>query len=126
MLKGLGVLSPQPMPEHPPLFTPLVTLSQGKVVSATLGAPPPEIKADGIEQSLTMDRDEESVLSDSYSDCHSSTANSSIGWGRHLRCNSEQKPQSTEHQDKDSHRSSDKDRDKNRDGECDRSRKGDI
>ena len=47
-------------------------------------------------------------------------------WGRHLRCNSEQKPRSAECQDKDSHRSSDKDRDKNRDGERDRSRKGDI
>ena len=91
-----------------------------------LGAPPPEIKADSIEQSLTMDRDEESILSDSYSDRHSSTANSSIVWGRHLGHNSEQKPRSAERQDKDSHRSSDKDRDKNRDGERDRSRKGDI
>ena len=58
-LKELGVLSPQPAPEHPLLFPPLVTSSQGKVVSAALGAPPPEIKVDGIEQSLTTDRDEE-------------------------------------------------------------------
>ena len=77
-LKELGVLSPQPVPEHPPLFPPLVTSSRGKVVSAALGAPPPEIKVDGIEQSLTTDRDEESVLSDSYLDRHSSTADSSI------------------------------------------------
>ena len=125
-LKELGVLTPQPAPECPPLFPPLVTSSRGKVVSTALGAPPPEIKVDGIEQSLTMDRDEESILSDSYSDCHSSTADSSIMWGRHLGRNSEQKPRSSEHQDKDSHRSSDKDRDKNRDGERDRSRKGDI
>ena len=125
-LKELGALSPQPAPEHPPLFPPLVTLSRGKVVSAALGTPPPEIKADGIEQSLTMDWDEESVLSDSYLDCHSSTADSSIMWGRHLGHNSKQKPRSTECQDKDSHRSSDKDHDKNHDGERDRYRKGDI
>ena len=125
-LKELGVLTPPPMPECLPLFPPLVTLSWGKVVSAALGVPPPETKAEGIEQSLIMDRDEESVLSDSYSDCHSSTADSSIMWGRHLRHNSEQKPRSADRQDKDSHRSSDKDRDKNRDGERDKSRKGDI
>ena len=92
--------------------------------------PPPEAKTEGIEQSLITDWDEESVLSDSYSDCHSSTANSSIVWGRHLGHNSEQKPRSTDRQDKDSHRSSDKDRDKdcdkNCDGERDKSRKGDI
>ena len=93
-LKELGVLTPQPVPECPPLFPPLVTSSRGKVVSAALGAPPPEIKADGIEQSLTTDRDEESILSNSYSDHHSSTADSSIVWGRHLGCNSEQKPRS--------------------------------
>ena len=125
-LKELGVLSPQPTPEHPPLFPPLVTSSRGKVVSTVLGTPPPEIKADSIEQSLTTDRDEESVHSDIYSDRHSSTADRSIVWGRHLRHNSEQKKRSSEHQDKDSHRSSDKDRDKNRDGERDRSKKGDI
>ena len=125
-LKELGVLTPQPTPEHPPLFPPLVTSSWGNVVSAALGAPPPEIKADGIVQSLTMDWDEESVLSDSYLDRHSSTADGSIMWGRHLGHHSEQKPRSAECQDKDSHRSSDKDRDKNHDGEHDRSRKGDI
>ena len=92
-------------------------MSQGKVVSAMLGAPPPETKADDIEQSLIMDRDEESVLSNSYLDHHSSITDSSIMWGRHLGHNLEQKPRSAECQDKDSYRSSDKDRDKNRDGE---------
>ena len=95
-LKELGVLTPKYAPERPPLFPPLVTSSRGKVVSAVLGAPPPEIKVDGMEQSLTTDRDEESVLSDSYSDRHSSTADSCIVWGRHLRHNSEQKPWSSE------------------------------
>ena len=95
-------------------------------MSAALGVPPPETKMEGIEQSLMTDRDEESVLSDSYSDRHSSTADSSIVWGRHLGHSSEQKPRSTERLDKDSHRSSDRNRDKNRDGECDKSRKGDI
>ena len=95
-LKELGVLNPQPTPEHPLLFPPLVTSSWGKVVSTALGAPPPEIKVDVMEQSLTMDWDEESVLSDSYSDRHSSTADSSIVWRRHLRHNSEWKPWSAE------------------------------
>ena len=125
-LKELGVLTPLPAPEHLPLFPPLVTPSRGKVVSTALGAPPPETKTEGIEQSLITDRDEESVLSDSYSDRHSSTADSSIMWGKHLGCSSEQKPRSAECEDKDSHRSSDRDRDKNRNGECDKSRKGDI
>ena len=109
--------------EHLPLFPPLVPSTRAKVVSATLGVPPPEIKADGIEQSLRMDRDEESVLSDSYSDHHSITANSSIVWGRHLGHSSEQKPWTTECQDIDSYRSSDKDRDKNRDRERDKSKR---
>ena len=72
------------------------------------------------------DQDEESVLSDSYSDRHSSTADTSIRWGRHLGRSSEQKPRSAECPDKDSHRSSDRDCDKNRDGERDKSRKGDT
>ena len=125
-LKELGVLTPPPAPERLPLFPPLVTPSRGRVVSAALGAPPPETKTEGIEQSLMTDQDEESVLSDSYSDRHSSTADTSIGWGRHLGHSSEQKPRSAERPDKDSHRSSDRDRDKNRDGERDKSRKGDI
>ena len=95
-------------------------------MSAALGVPPPEPKTEDIEQCLITDRDEESVLSNSYSDCHSSTADSSIVWGRHLGHSLEQKPRSAECQDRDSHRSSDRDRDKNRDGECDKSRKGDI
>ena len=125
-LKELGVLTTPPTPEHLPLFPPLVTPSRGRVVSTTLGTPPPETKTEGIKQSLMMDQDEESILSDSYSDRHSSTANTSIGWGRHLGRSSEQKPLSTECLDKDSHRSSDRDRDKNRDGERDKSRKGGI
>ena len=95
-LKELGVLTPLPAPERLPLFPPLVTPSRGKVVSAALGAPPPEAKTEGIEQSLMTDRDEKSVLSNSYSDRHSSTADTSIMWGRHLRHSSEQKPRSAE------------------------------
>ena len=93
-LKELGVLTPPPAPECLPLFPPLVTPSRGKVVSTALGTPPPEAKMEGIEQSLITDWDEESVLSDSYSDRHSSTADTSIVWGRHLGRSSEQKPQS--------------------------------
>ena len=72
------------------------------------------------------DQDKESVLSESYSDRHSSTADTSIVWERHLWHSSEQKPRSAERPGKDSGRSSDKDRDKNRDGEREKSRKGDI
>ena len=125
-LKEMGILTPPPMPEHLPLFPPLVTSSWGRVVSAALGAPPPETKTEGMRQSLMTDQDEESVLSDSYSDHHSSTAYTSIVWERHLGHSSEQKPRSAERPDKDSGRSSDKDRDKNCDGECEKSRKGDI
>ena len=125
-LKELGVLGSQSVPDHPPLFPPLVQSSRGKVVSAALGVPPPEIQVGGIEQSLTTDRDKDSVLSDSYSDRHSTTADSSTIWGRQLGRNSEQKPRSSECQDRDSHRSSDKDHNKNRDGDRDRSKKGDI
>ena len=125
-LKELGVLTTPPVPECLPLSPPLVTLSWSKVVSATLGTPPPEAKTEGIEQSLIMDRDEESILSDSYSDRHSSTANTSIVWGRLLGHSSEQKPRSAERLDRDSHRSSDRNRKRNRDGERDKSRKGDI
>ena len=119
-------MNPPQAPEHPLLFPPLVPSTRGKVVSAALGVPPPEINADGIGQSLTTDRDKESVLSDSYSEHHSTTADSSIMWGRHLGRSSEQKPRIAEHKYKDSYRSSDKDRDKNRDRERDRSKKGDI
>ena len=62
-LKELGVLNPPNMPGHLPLFPPLVSSSQGKVVSAALGAPPPDLDAHGIGQSLVTDQDEESVLS---------------------------------------------------------------
>ena len=125
-LKELGVLNPLQAPERLLLFPPLVPSTRGKVVSAALGTPPPEINADGIGQSLTTDRDEESVLSNSYSDCHSATADSSIIWGRHLGHSLEQRPWTTECRDKDSYRSSDKDRDKNRDRERDRSKKENI
>ena len=125
-VKGVGVLNPPHVLECPLLFPPLVPTNRGKVASAALGTPPPEINADGIGQSLTTDRDEESILSDSYSDCHSTTADSSIMWGRHLGHSSEQKPRTTECRDKGSYRSSDKDRDRNCDREHDRSKKGDI
>ena len=125
-LKELGILTPPPVPERLPLFPPLVAPSRGRVVSAALGAPSPETQTEGMRQSLMMDQDEESVLSDSYSDRHSSTADTSIVWERHLWHSSEQKQRSVEHPGKDSGRSNDKDRDKNRDGECEKSRKGDI
>ena len=122
-LKELGVLNPPHMPERPPLFPPLVPSTQAKVVSTVLGAPPPDVNADGIGQSLRTDWDEESILSDSYSDHHSTTTDSStIGYSSER----EQKPRTTEHRDKDGYRSSDKDRDRNHDRECDRSKKGDI
>ena len=127
-LKELGVFNPQHAPEHPPLFSPLVPSTRAKVVSAALGAPPPDVTADSIGQSLMTDRDEESVLSDSYSDCHSTTSDSSTMWGRHIAhsLEREQKPRTTEHRDKDGYRSSDKDLNRNRDRERDRSKKGDI
>ena len=62
------------------------------------------------------DRDEESVLSDSYSDRHSVNVDSSTTWGRPTVRISERESKShtTERKDKDSHRSSEKDRDRNR------------
>ena len=87
-LKELGVLNPPNTPEHLPLFPPLVSSSRGKVVSTTLGAPPPDLDADGIGQSLVTDRDEESILSDSYLDHHSHTADSSTMWGKPTACTS--------------------------------------
>ena len=125
-LKELGILTPLPAPERLPLFPPLVASSRGRVVSAALGAPLPETQTEGMKQSLMTDQDEESVLSDSYSDRHSSTADTSIVWERHLWRGSEQKPRSAECPGKDSGRSNDKDCDKNRDGEREKSRKGDI
>ena len=81
-LKELWVLNPPNVPGHLPLFPLLVSSSQGKVVSATLGVPPPNLDTHGIGQSLVMDQDEESVLSNSYLDCLSNTVNSSIMWDR--------------------------------------------
>ena len=69
------------------------------------------------------DQDEESVLSNSYPDRHSNTADSSTSWGRQIGHSSERepKPRTTERKDKDSYKSSDKDYDRNRD----RSKKSD-
>ena len=121
-LKELGVLNPPNAPEHLPLFLPLVSSSRGKVVSAALSMPPPGFEAHGIEKSLMTDWDEESVLSDSYSDRHSINVNSSTTWGRPTVqiSNRESKSRTTERKDKDSHRSSEKHHDSNRD----RSKKG--
>ena len=138
-LKELGILNPPNVPECLPLFLPLVSSSQGKVVSAVLGAPPPNLDADGIGQSLVTDRDEESVLSDSYSDHHSNTIDSSTMWGRPTVCSSERehkprttecqdrehKPWTTERKDRDGYKSNDKDRNRNHDREHDRSKKSD-
>ena len=114
-LKELGVLNPPNMPGHPLLFPPLVSSSRGKVVSAALGMPPPELDTQEIGHSLVIDQDEESILSDSYSDCHSSTVDSSAIWGKHTMCSAdkEQKPRATKRREKDGHRSGDKDRKKN-------------
>ena len=82
------------MSGHLPLFPPLVSSGRGKVVSASAGCtPPPDIDTHGIGQSLVMDQDEESVLSDTYSDRHSSTVDSGVMWDRHTLCSpEEQKP----------------------------------
>ena len=92
------------MPGCPPLFLPaMVSSSQGKVVSATLGMPPPELDTQEIGHSLgkeighsvVIDQDEESILSNRYSDHHSSTVDSSTIWGKHTVHSSmdkEQKP----------------------------------
>ena len=81
-LKELGILNPPNMPGCLPLFLPLVSSSWGKVVSTALGTPPPDLDAHGIGQALVTDQDEESILSNSYSDHHSHTADSSTMWGR--------------------------------------------
>ena len=126
-LKELGVLNPPNVPGHLPLFPPLVSSSWGKVVSTALGAPPPNLDKHGIGQSSATNQDEESVLSDSYSDHHSNTVDSSIMWGKHAGHSSdkEKKPRTTECQDKDGHRSGNKDCNKNHDRECEKSKKSD-
>ena len=138
-VEGVGDLNPPNVPECLPLFPPLVSSSRGKVVSTTLGAPPPNLDANGIGQSLMTDWDEESVLSNSYSDCHSNTVDSSTMWGRPTvhssdreqkpwtteHQNKEQKPWTTEDKDRDGYKSSDKDCDRNHDKEHDRSKKSD-
>ena len=75
-------MNPPNVPERLPLFSPLVSPSQGKVVCAALGTPPPSFKTHGIEQSLVTHRDKESVLSNRYLDRHSVTVDSSTTWGR--------------------------------------------
>ena len=126
-LKELGILNPLNAPEHPLLFPLLVFPSRGKIVSAVLGVPPPGFEAHGLEQSLTTDWDKESVLSDSYSVRHSVTIDSSTMWGRPTVRISERELESrtTEHKDKDSHKSTERDRDKNRERDRDRSKKSD-
>ena len=85
--------------------------------------PPPDLDADGIGQSLVTDRDEESILSDSYLDRHSHTADSSTMWGKPtVRISErEQKPRTTKCKDRDGYKSSDKNCDRDRD----KSRKSD-
>ena len=124
-LKELGVLNPPNMPGCLPLFPPLVSSSWGKVVSTALGAPPPGFDTYGIGQSLVTNQDEESVLSNSHSDRHSNALDSSVMWGKHTMrsLDKEQKPQTTECQDKDGHKFGDKDHDKNRDREHGKSKK---
>ena len=123
-LKELGVLNPPNVPGHLPLFPPLVSSGQGKVVSPALGVSPPDLDTHGIGQSLATDQDEESILSDSYLDCHSNTVDSSIMWDRHTMCSSEeeQKLQTTERWDRDGHKSSNKDCDRNREREHEKSK----
>ena len=77
--KKLGVFNPLDAPGCLPVFLPLVSSSWGKV---TLGAPPPDLDTQEIGHSLAVDQDEESVLSDSYSDRHSGTADSGTMWSK--------------------------------------------
>ena len=124
-LKELGVLNPPNMPGCLPLFPPLVSSGRGKVVSALLGTSPPNLDTHGIGQSLATEQDEESILSDSYSDHHSSTVGSSVTWDRHSvrSLEEEQKPRTTKHRDRDGYKSSDKDHNRDRDRECEKSKK---
>ena len=96
-LKELGVLNPPYTPGHLSLLPLLVSSSRGKVVSTVLGVPPPDLDTQGIGQSFATDQDEESILSNSYSDRHLSTMDSSIMWGKHTVHSSdkEQKPWTT-------------------------------
>ena len=76
-------------PSHPldvpgclPLFPPLVSSSRGKFMSFVLGTPPPDLDTQEIGHSLVVDQVEESIISDSYSDRHSSTADSGTMWSK--------------------------------------------
>ena len=48
--------------------------------------PPPNLDTQEIRYSLAVDQDEESVLSDSYSDRHSSTVDRSTMWSKQTTC----------------------------------------
>ena len=98
-LKEFGVLNPPNAPGHLPLFPLLVSSSQGKVVSAMLGTPPPDLDTKVIGHSLVTDQDEESILSDSYSDHHSSQVDSGTMWGKPTACSAdkEHKTWASEH-----------------------------
>ena len=114
-LKELGVLNPLDVPGHLPLFLPLVSSSQGKVVSAALGVPPPDLDTQEIGHSLAVDQDEESVLSDSYSDYHSSAVDSSAMGSKQAATQStdkEQKARATK-SEKDGYKSGEKDHERN-------------
>ena len=64
----------------------LCPASWGKVVSAVLGMPPPNLDAHGIGQSSATDHDEESILSDSHLDRHFNTVDSSHHSGTSTPC----------------------------------------
>ena len=82
-LKELGVLNPLDVPGHLPLFPPLVSVQSGvKLCLPHWAVPPPNLDTQEIGHSLVVDQDEESVLSDGYSDHHSSTVDSSAMMGQ--------------------------------------------
>ena len=131
-LKELGILNPPNMPGHLPLFPPLVSSSQGKVVSAALGTPPPRswctwywaVLGDWSRWGI---RPLWQLLGPSlqhhWQQHHVGEANSSER--EQHSSEREQKPQTTEHKDRDGYKSSDKDHDRNHDREHDRSKKSD-
>ena len=47
-----------------------------------LGTPPPNLDTQEIGHSLVVDQDEESILSDRYSDHHSSTVDGGAMWSK--------------------------------------------
>ena len=127
-LKELRGLNPPDVPDRIPLFLPLVSSCWDKVVSAVLGAPPPSFDTQEIGQSLAVDQDEESILSDSYLDCHSSAVDSSTMGSKQTAqsMDKEQKARGTERWDREGYKSGEKDCEKNRDREweCKKSKRG--